>query len=384
MTDIVSRVVTTFPALVEGDGGVTIDKSAGVYTIGFDFNAFWSVTGDMLVRNVDGNPQSVSTGAAGTVLTSTGIGALPEYVAIGVPQIPDGSIDTLQLADEAVTTPKLAPEAVDATKMGALSVSTSALIDLSVTEGKLGALSVSTAKIQADAVTATELVANAVIEAKIAANAVTATKIVDKAVSLTKMADGVTQGEVYYIGAGLVPELLAPGTPGQVLSTAGAGADPAWVAPDSGTSFVIDRKYSESRTYGTLGLIPYDDTTPQISEGSQILTPIVHSVATIGNKLSISGSVAVGSDIGNNAAAVCLFVDSGVNAVSVSGSTISDPAKIEEVGYVFEYIPADTGPHTYTIRAGTNALTGYVNGNNGGRRYGGALVSSQELVEYLP
>ena len=57
--------------------------------------------------------------------------------------------------------------------------------------------------------------------------AVTSAKINDKAVSLGKMADG-TDGQVITWDASAKAKAVGPGTSGQVLTSAGAGAEPSF------------------------------------------------------------------------------------------------------------------------------------------------------------
>ena len=59
-----------------------------------------------------------------------------------------------------------------------------------------------------------------------------AVTIADNAVTLAKQADGTQGGIIYYGGSG-APTELAAGTSGYVLSTAGSGANPAWVSQDT-------------------------------------------------------------------------------------------------------------------------------------------------------
>ncbi len=63
--------------------------------------------------------------------------------------------------------------------------------------------------------------------AKIGDGAITTAKILNDAVTLAKMAHG-TQGGLLYYGASGVPNELAAGAAGQILTSGGAGANPAW------------------------------------------------------------------------------------------------------------------------------------------------------------
>ena len=59
-----------------------------------------------------------------------------------------------------------------------------------------------------------------------------AVTIAANAVTLAKLEDG-TQGDILYYGASGAPTRLAAGTSGDVLTTAGAAANPAWATPST-------------------------------------------------------------------------------------------------------------------------------------------------------
>lgn len=119
-----------------------------------------------------------------------------------------GSVGTTQLADGAVTTVKIATGAVTADKIGASAVTTVKIDNLAVTAAKLGTDAVETAKIQNGAVSTAKMADNAIDGSKIAMGSD-------------------AQGDLLFYG-GTDYERLPPGTSGQQLQTAGAGADPAW------------------------------------------------------------------------------------------------------------------------------------------------------------
>lgn len=114
--------------------------------------------------------------------------------------------------------------AVDATALATNAVETAKILALNVTTGKIALLAITTALLNTSAVTA----------AKLATDAVETLKIKDLNVTLAKMADG-TQGGVLYYGSGGTIAELAAGTAGQVLESAGAGADPTWSGSSSST-----------------------------------------------------------------------------------------------------------------------------------------------------
>lgn len=69
-----------------------------------------------------------------------------------------------------------------------------------------------------------------IVGQNLGAGSVTTSMLADAAVSLAKMEAG-TQGDILYYASGGVPTRLGAGTSGQLLRTAGTGADPFWATP---------------------------------------------------------------------------------------------------------------------------------------------------------
>lgn len=90
-----------------------------------------------------------------------------------------------------------------------------------------GSSSITTAMLQNSAVTAAKIASDAVETAKINDAAVTTAKINNDAVTLAKMASG-TDGNIISYDSSGNPVAIATGNDGQVLTSAGAGAQPAF------------------------------------------------------------------------------------------------------------------------------------------------------------
>lgn len=101
-------------------------------------------------------------------------------------------------------------------------------------------------------VTSVKLASDAVTTDKIAAGAVGTTDLADDAVTLAKMEHS-TQGEILYYGASGVPTRLSPGTAGQVLQTAGVGANPLWIDSASGGLVLLGSYTASSDTSVDIG-----------------------------------------------------------------------------------------------------------------------------------
>jgi hypothetical protein len=92
---------------------------------------------------------------------------------------------------------------------------------------------IATAELQDDAVTTAKITDANVTTAKIADVNVTEGKIADNAVTLAKMASG-TDGNIISYDASGNPVAIATGSSGQVLTSAGAGAQPSFQTPTVG------------------------------------------------------------------------------------------------------------------------------------------------------
>ena len=87
-----------------------------------------------------------------------------------------------------------------------------------------------------------------------------AVTIADNAVTLAKQADGTQGGIIYYGGSG-APTELAAGAAGRVLSTAGAGANPSWVAESTiGGAIKVEELEDVSGTPSNDQYLKYSDS----------------------------------------------------------------------------------------------------------------------------
>jgi hypothetical protein len=228
---------------------------------------------------------------------------------------------------------------------------------------------------------------------------------------------GNTRGSVIYRGASGW-SMLTPGTSGQVLTTQGSGADPAWTATGTGnvtgpnggvavgeapvfanttgllltgsgkkiadlvagptvavagqpvvfadatgkavkaapSGAVVQSAYAEMANYfSTTAVIPIDNTPPQISEGLQIVTLSITPVA-VGNRLRVRASLLVSS----------AAVSPPVNVVSVALFIGSGPDAVAATALwntnqiiaptiiEAEVAISSASPISIQVRAGTN------------------------------
>ena len=104
--------------------------------------------------------------------------------------VPDGAINSNQLATGAVTDAKIAADSISTSKLSDGSVTAEKLADGAVTSLKIAANSISTEKLSSGAVTTDKLASGAVNSVKLADGAVGAEKLGDGAVSLASARDG--------------------------------------------------------------------------------------------------------------------------------------------------------------------------------------------------
>jgi hypothetical protein len=128
------------------------------------------------------------------------------------------------------------------------------------------------------------------------------------------------------------------------------------------------------------GTIPYDDTIPQIGEGTQILSAAITPTRSDSN---IRIQVDFSFDCGTTASALCdaLFQDSTANAIMSAGSSNSNADRMQTISIDYTVAAGSTSARTYTVRIGAASGSSYTNGDENGRKYGGTMVTSIRVTE---
>ena len=136
---------------------------------------------------------------------------------------------------------------------------------------------------------------------------------------------------------------------------------------------VVGSGYAEYTANSDLANIPYDDSIPQVGEGTQVLSVTVTPKSTT-NKMrcraQLNGS---NSAIGQLIAA--MFVNGGANAVRATAATVSAADYQVTLALEYEYTPGATSAQTVTVRAGGTGVA-RLNGVSGARTFGGAAGST--------
>jgi len=188
-----------------------------------------NLTGGGTSGDVTINLADASTSAKGAASFSSDNFA----ASSGAITVKDAGIATAELQDNAVTTAKITDSNVTTAKIADANVTTAKILDNNVTTAKILDANVTTAKITDGNVTAGKLASDSVITAKILDSNVTTAKVADNAITLAKMASG-TDGNIISYDASGNPVAIATGSSGQVLTSAGAGAQPSFQTPTVG------------------------------------------------------------------------------------------------------------------------------------------------------
>lgn len=149
---------------------------------------------------------------------------------------------------------------------------------------------------------------------------------------------------------------------------------------------VVAHTYSSTAaTTTSSSVIPFDDTIPQNTEGTELIT-VSHTPASSSNILEIHVQILF-SMASNNTAIFPLFQDSTADAIAVG---VGDGPVTDEMGSVYfihRMTAGTTSSTTFKVRYGpAAAATVRINGevNAAARRFGGVATSSIRVIELEP
>ena len=157
-------------------------------------------------------------------------------------------------------------------------------------------------------------------------------------------------------------------------------ATKAYVDANGGT--LVQRKYAEIGTVVSCSTIPADNSIPQISEGTEVLSVSI-TPASITNRLRITFSTFGDVSSGSGPHTVAVFKDSTANALCAKGFARGDASVMNGVTLTYEFVPATTSAVTISARAGSNSGTLNINGNSAGTAFYGGVGFSTLVVEEL-
>jgi hypothetical protein len=144
---------------------------------------------------------------------------------------------------------------------------------------------------------------------------------------------------------------------------------------------LIDRAYAEYTANTSLTTaIPFDDTIPQVTEGTQILSAAITPKATAHRvRVKFCG---FGSGSNSDDITAALFLNGASNAIAASAFTIASTNDTIAMTMEFEHSPASMAAQTYSIRVGSrtgNAVR--MNGTTSARKFEGVARSTLVLEE---
>lgn len=139
---------------------------------------------------------------------------------------------------------------------------------------------------------------------------------------------------------------------------------------------------------GTATVMPFDATTPQITEGDQYITAIITPISAL-SKLEIyfQGNFAIGTTV--QIVGIALFRDAVAGALAAQPYLLNGTAASQSMtmALTYEMVAGGTSPITFRIRAGTNGspISLVFNSLDGtADLYGGVCPSMLRIREYQP
>ena len=200
-----------------------------------------NLTGGGTSGDVTLNLADASTSAKGAASFSSDNFA----ASSGAITIKDAGVATAELQDNAVTTAKITDS----------NVTTAKIADSNVTLAKMAANSIDSNQYVDGSIDTAHIANDQITNALMADDAIDTAQIADNAVSLAKMASG-TDGNIISYDASGNPVAIATGSAGQVLTSAGAGAQPSFQTPTVGdiTSVVAGDGLTGGGTSGDVTL----------------------------------------------------------------------------------------------------------------------------------
>lgn len=170
------------------------------------------------------------------------------------------------------------------------------------------------------------------------------------------------------------------GTSGLVATDVQAALDEI-VASSSG-GLIVDRDYDEYTSGAEISAtIPDDDTIPQNTEGTEILSASI-TPKSVTNRIRVRFQCFVGY-INDKVATAAAFINSNTDAARSAGVYFTNNDEVKMLCLEFEYVPGTETAQTIAIRVGkdTAATNMRLNGYQSGRLYGGTAAATLIVEE---
>jgi hypothetical protein len=235
-----------------------------------------------------------------------------------------------------------------------------------------------------NAITTAKIVDNAITTAKIVNGNVTTAKIPDEAITNAKLRDSAALSVIGRSANSTgVPADIAASANGQFLrrssNVLGFGAI---VSDDLPAGTVLNAKFAQSSTeYVITTVIPFDNTIPQITEGTEIISATITPTKTTSR---IVGFVSLNGDATDTTVQTVVAAFRGTTANAVASTWVRFIAYSSLISFEFIDLPNTTSATTYSIRIGPDQKTLYVNRAEVGSLLGGSNKITLTLLEINP
>lgn len=202
-----------------------------------------------------------------------------------------------------------------------------------------------------------------------------------KDANLTIQDDGDTTKQVKFQVSGVTTAttrtLTVPDKNGTIATTSDT-----FTAAQLPAGTIVDRAYASYSTNTSFtAVIPGDDTIPQNTEGTQILSASITPKSTT-NRIRATFLGWGGSNTATYNIVAALFVNSTASAVQAMMGGNND--LVTPLTFSYEYVPGTTSTQTLNVRVGpSSAGTAFMHGNTATSRYFGGAASSTLILEEI-
>lgn len=195
--------------------------------------------------------------------------------------------------------------------------------------------------------------------------------------------DSAIAGKVAKSGDTMTGALTLPGNPVNALEAAPKQYVEQYVALSALSGSIVKSVYSENSTYTSINaVIPFDDTIPQNTEGSEILSASITPISS-SNRIRVRVSLYTGAGANGSVTGVfSVFRDGVANALFATSNYNDVSYQTNHIEFEFYDSPSSVSPITYKVRIGTNVSTDpiVINGTNL-RKFGGVAKCTLVLEE---
>ena len=180
-----------------------------------------------------------------------------------------------------------------------------------------------------------------------------------------------------------MPADIAATSDGQFLrrnsSTLGFGAI---ITDDLPAGTLLNSVFAESNSeYTITAVIPFDNTIPQITEGTQIISATITPTKTTSK---IVGLLSLNGDATDTTVQTVVAAFRGTTANAIAATWVRYIAYSSLVSFQFTDLPNTTSATTYSIRVGPDQKSLYINRTNTGALLGTSNKVTLMLLEINP